>query len=646
MMRLKRVKNLLWFVLGMGMVVIAARLLTGLGANTSLSHNVSWGLWNAVKISIVPLSAGGFVLAAIVYIFGLEKYRPVLRLSILTGFLGYSTFATMLIFDIGLPYRIWHPMVYWQHHSVLFEVALCVMSYLTVLALEFMPNVLEHAVFKKYSVIQKCHAFLKKVTIPLVIAGIVLSTMHQSSLGSLFLIVPHRLDPLWYSPLIYVHFFISAIGMGLLIISVQAVLLEYFYNIKTPMDILAPLARAGAVMMALFFSVRIIDQLMRGILPDALITSPMAFVFAVEMILAGLLPLMLLSKRIRQRRAWLFTCTFFSVIGVILYRSNVALLAIDWGGSAYFPAWTEIALSLGILAGSALVFFFLIENLNIYYGPAGTRLNDSKCRPDTQGVGLAFDSWLAGAGITAARRYSIFILAGAILAAAFLPEAAVMGARPSRAPVIQTRTVEGFAVPRKSGQGRMLHLANRGTATQDAARVPLLMINGNQNNDLVLFDHKGHIEQTGGQDACATCHHLNMPFDKNTSCYECHRDMYEPTSIFSHASHVHKLGGNTGCIQCHTDTGVAKTYESATACATCHADSAVSGSMLKTPDARWKNAAGYMDVMHTLCISCHEKKVKESLDQHPAALGQCDTCHDADRSLEFKQMAPNNSALK
>ena len=193
--RLITLKTVLWTFAGALAALTFARFWHGLGATTNLSDATPWGLWIALDVMAgVALAAGGFVLAGTVYIFGLEKYRPLVRPAILTAFLGYVAVAVGLIYDLGLPWHIWHPMVYWQHHSVLFEVAMCVMTYLAVLALEFSPVVLEHPSFER-PVFRVMLRLLKMFTIPLVIAGIILSTLHQSSLGSLFLIVPHRLHP-------------------------------------------------------------------------------------------------------------------------------------------------------------------------------------------------------------------------------------------------------------------------------------------------------------------------------------------------------------------------------------------------------------------------------------------------------------------
>ncbi len=203
-------RTVLVLVLAAGFYSTVLRFVKGLGAATNLSDQFPWGLWVGFDVVCgVGLAAGGFTLAAIVYIFHAKRFYPVLRPSILTAFLGYSLVAVALLFDLGKPYNIWHPLVMWNPHSVMFEVAWCVTLYLTVLALEFSP-----VVFERFQLHRPLRV-VKAVTIPLVIAGVLLSTLHQSSLGSLYLIVPEKLYPYWYSPLLPVFFFISAVSVGL-----------------------------------------------------------------------------------------------------------------------------------------------------------------------------------------------------------------------------------------------------------------------------------------------------------------------------------------------------------------------------------------------------------------------------------------------
>ncbi|NQU04888.1 MAG: polysulfide reductase NrfD, partial [Calditrichaeota bacterium] len=206
MNRVRNFKMILWMITGLAAAAGAARYIFGLGAATNLTDATPWGLWIGFDVmSGVALAAGGFVITASVYIFKLDKFHEITRPAVLTAFLGYIAVAVGLLFDLGLPWNIWHMMIYWNLHSPLFEVGWCVMLYLTVLALEFIPVPLEE--FPRLGAIRN---FLVKFRLPLVIAGIALSTLHQSSLGSLFLIMPYQVHPLWYTPILPILFFISA----------------------------------------------------------------------------------------------------------------------------------------------------------------------------------------------------------------------------------------------------------------------------------------------------------------------------------------------------------------------------------------------------------------------------------------------------
>ncbi len=223
------------------------RVFYGLGASTHLNDGFPWGLWIGFDILCgVGLAAGGFTLAAIVHIFNIERYKPVLRPAILTAFLGYVLVVVALLFDLGRPYRLWHPLVMWNPHSVMFEVAWCVMLYTTVLALEFAPAVLERYQWKR--ALKVVHA----VSIPLVILGVILSTLHQSSLGSLYLIVPEKLYPLWYTPLLPVFFFVSAVCVGFAMTIFESWHSSRAFHRQLEAPLLASMGRVLAVLLMFY----------------------------------------------------------------------------------------------------------------------------------------------------------------------------------------------------------------------------------------------------------------------------------------------------------------------------------------------------------------------------------------------------------
>src|SRR6516165_2264638 len=190
-------KAIFLLIMAAGIYCTFGRSFRGLGASTNLSDQFPWGLWIGFDVMCgVMMAAGGFTLTAAVYIFHLEEFRPIVRPSILTAFLGYLLVIVALLFDLGRGYNIWHPLVMWNPHSVMFEVGWCVTLYTTVLALEFAGVALERFQLNKLLRVQKI------LLVPLVIAGVMLSTLHQSSLGSLYLIVPNKLHPFWYTPIL------------------------------------------------------------------------------------------------------------------------------------------------------------------------------------------------------------------------------------------------------------------------------------------------------------------------------------------------------------------------------------------------------------------------------------------------------------
>lgn len=645
--RLTILKTVLWALVGVLAVVTVARFVCGLGATTALSDAMPWGYWNALKMAVVALAAGGFVLAGTVYIFGLEKYRSFLRPAVLTAFLGYVTFVTILLYDLGLPWHIWHPIIYPQDHSVLFEVAICVMLYLSVLALEFAPVILEYRWFDR-PLFQKIHRLLKKTAIPLVIAGIVLSTLHQSSLGSLFLITPSRTHPLWYSPIIWILFLVSAVALGLMVVTAESFFSAWFFGHKPRIDLLSGLGKAASVVLLIYAGLRLGDLALRGLLGTAFDGSWQAWLFLIELSLSALIPAALLLFRwVRTSAAGLGICAGMTMLGMIGYRFDVSVVAF-LRRMPYFPSWTELAVSFGIVAGAMLVFIFFVEKLKVYPQEHEGELDSSPRGLQEGDYGpTAIDSLLPDS-LRGPRRYSLAAVVAAAATLALLPAELFSNAQLPKTPVFATRTVDGRMQARGDEHGHEISLTGLEEVAPDGAqRTCLLMIDGNRDGRLVMFPHDYHVEKLAEsqnlaeRETCATCHHRNMPFDKNTSCCECHRDMYTVTDIFDHALHVNKLGGNDGCAECHQNPTEAKIRNTTLGCAECHEDMMVAGSLVNPPKDGMKGlAVGYMNAMHDLCVSCHEQKVKEDHQRYGPHFADCANCHQDIDGTRFHQMKP------
>jgi Ni/Fe-hydrogenase subunit HybB-like protein len=632
---LERVKTLLWAVMGVWAVVTVARFGHGIGATSGLTDVAPWGFWIAFDVMAgVALAAGGFVIAAGVYIFGLAWYHGLARPAILTALLGYIAVAVGLLYDLGIPWHIWHPMIFPQHHSVLFEVAMCVMLYLTVLSLEFSPAILEHPFFHR-PLFQKLLRVIKKATIPIVIAGIVLSTLHQSSLGSLFLIQPFRVHPLWYSPILYVLFFVSAVGLGLMMVTLEALVSAWLFGHQVRTDLLAGLGWLGSFVLSLYVLLRVGDLWRRGILPGGLDGSWQAGLFLFELAVSAVIPAVLLAfRRIRHSIPGLASCSLMVVLGLIGYRFDICIVAFSRPeGMAYWPTWIELAVSTGIVSGAILVFIFFNENLRIveHHEPGDAVLAPSP--RDAERTRL----------VPVLRRHSLAFVVAAALAIGFLPEDAIFGPKPRRTPVHRARSVEALATPAPAPVMRVFHvssLAGNVPASAQPTPVTLLLIDGNRDWRFVSFTHGEHIAALGGQEACRVCHHQNLAFDQNSACYQCHRDMYETTDIFDHNLHIYKLGGNAACTVCHPPDVARKSRDTALSCWQCHGDMVVQGSMVPTVERKLVGIApGYVDAMHGLCVRCHHQLAEQQPEKY-ANFDRCDVCHREFQDTDHRRMAP------
>jgi Ni/Fe-hydrogenase subunit HybB-like protein len=262
-----------------------------------------------------------------------------------------------LLVDLGRPERIWHMMIYQNGHSVLFEVGVCVMLYTTVLALEFLPVLLERTAWVRP--LQLLHA----ITLPLVILGVVLSTLHQSSLGSLFLIMPAKLHPLWYSPLLPVFFFLTAVSVGLAMVILESSASARAFHRGLELHLLGRLARAIPYVLSLYLVLRVGDLALGGKLGLLLPNQPQALLLWVELIVGAAVPIVLFSRpAVRQHPRGLLIGALLIITGVVLNRFDVSLLAQEHlGGQSYFPSLGEFAISFGIVSAGILAFAFVAK---------------------------------------------------------------------------------------------------------------------------------------------------------------------------------------------------------------------------------------------------------------------------------------------
>ncbi len=350
-------------IMVLGLYATAIRFARGLGAATNLSDQFPWGIWVGFDVLCgVMLAAGGFTLTAAVHILNIKRWHSIVRPTVLTAFLGYVLVSLALLFDLGKPYNIWHPLIMRNPHSVMFEVAYCVMLYTTVLSLEFSPIVLER--FKLETPLK----IVKAVLIPLVILGVILSTLHQSSLGTLYLIMPTKLHAFWYSPLLPAFFFISAIAVGLAMTIFESSMSSKYFHRQLELPILRELGRVLWVVLWVYTILRFEDLLHRGMLRQVLVPGYEMYLFWVEVIMAMIAPIVLLSiKKVRNTPGGLYLTAVLVVLGFITNRLNVSITGMEGtAGGHYLPKWTEFAITAMIVAGGFALFGLAAKYLPIF----------------------------------------------------------------------------------------------------------------------------------------------------------------------------------------------------------------------------------------------------------------------------------------
>lgn len=354
------------FIFIVGAYACYLRFLRGWQASTNLSDLQPWGLWVGFgTLCGVGLSAGGFAIAAAVYLLGMERYRPLVRPAVLLSFLGYSTVCTGMLYELGLPWRIWHPIIYWNGHSVLFDVSLCVMCYTTVLALEFAPYAIEKIPYVKLRV-TLLH-YHHRVLIGIVLAGVLLSSMHQSFLGGLFLIAKGKVYPLWYSPYLTTLFYLSAIPAGIATLTIVLYLCVRSLNVKLEFGLLEEMSRVMGMLLAVYAIFRLLDLSKGGGIHYIFAPRIETAYFWLEIACLVIIPLFLLSQsRVRNNPQALYWTCAVVVMGFMANRLNVSITAIDaMTGAHYVPKWPEFALTIAVLAAAAVIFRLAVIYLDI-----------------------------------------------------------------------------------------------------------------------------------------------------------------------------------------------------------------------------------------------------------------------------------------
>ena len=365
-----------WIILAVGFVITVIRFTVGIGSVTNLTEAQPWGLWIGFDLLCgVCLAAGGYFTTVGCYVMGMKHFHSAVRPAVTTAFLGYAFVVVALLYDLGHPLRLPYMFFFPGTTSVLFEVGLCVATYLTVLFIEFSIAPMEWLA-QKFPWLLTCRKLVIKVTILLTIFGVTLSTLHQSSLGSLYLIAPGKLHPLWYSPFMPMFFFVSSMAAGASMVIFEGLFAHkgvHQYMDATHLNeadgVVLSFARAASFILFAYFMLKLIDMLVQANL-HWVFTGWGAW-WLVEMLGFVLLPALLYAKGARDGNVCLCRATsVIAVAGIVLNRFNVSMIAFNWqlpAAERYFPSIWEICISIFVVTMIVTAYRFIVYNMPVLY---------------------------------------------------------------------------------------------------------------------------------------------------------------------------------------------------------------------------------------------------------------------------------------
>lgn len=378
-----------------GLVFLMGRFFFGLGAVTNLNNQYPWGLWIGVDVAAgVALAAGGFTTAALGHIMHKDEYHAIVRPALLTAMLGYTFVAMGVFVDIGRWYFIWHPLIMWNGNSALFEVGICVMIYMTVLYIEFLPIVTERFIGKVNlpgflsglnkivdKILRLLDRGLSKTMFVFIIAGVVLSTLHQSSLGTLMVIAGPKMHPLWQTPVLPLLFLLSAVAVGFPMVIFESLIASRSLKLKPEMHILTRLGSMIAPLLGIYLAFKIGDMFIRETFVYLTEFNTASVMFTIEMLFGVIIPLrMFLSPKVLKTPALLFTAAALVVFGVLINRINNFVVAYTppYSTESYFPSFGEISVTVGFVSLLVLLYRFIVINFPVISVPGKETAPQSK----------------------------------------------------------------------------------------------------------------------------------------------------------------------------------------------------------------------------------------------------------------------------
>jgi Ni/Fe-hydrogenase subunit HybB-like protein len=610
-------------VVAVGLGVGIVRLINGMGPTTALTDSYPWGLWILYDVFFVPFSAGAFMILAVAHIYNGKEYHAIARPVVLAGFLGELMVVAVLVMDLGRWNQFYNVLLPWNWNirSFMFQVSLCLTIYLGVMILEMAPAILE-----RFD-LQKPLRVIRSLTVLIAGLGIVLSSLHQSSLGSLFLLMPYRLSPLWWTPLLPVLFLASSAFSGLAMAIFVALVTFRVFHRPLKLRLLSGLARAAAVILGLYLVLKVGDLFARGQFAALFTSGRLSALFFAEVLIGVVIPLLLFGiRRFRESSGGLFLGSLSVLFGVLLNRANVALLAENAAtGAQYVPYWMEIAISIAAIAGGVLLFGLAVCCLPIL---PGSSPREEHARP------LGLSRWVA---LPVA---GVLLVLTPLVAIGLQPVIHSETTRPGTAEMAMFQPVPTSENCRDCHTSQDELLA-AGASQQDLAQL--------------LIDPQDPATPHGTIE-CVTCHHGNGsgqdletihteviadPSEGDADmCLSCHNDLPEeipqdrlrtPHNEVAHGQAAdvyqppeHHADG--ACTDCHTPTGWLESVSSLASplshelagwdnCVKCHA-----------PDSTVEPAPpSHADLTNDQCVTCHKAP---AVVHDLGGRSQCTVCHD------------------
>ncbi|MBZ5496337.1 MAG: Ni/Fe-hydrogenase cytochrome b subunit [Acidobacteriia bacterium] len=592
--------------MGVGFSFGITRMLLGLGTVTNLDNHNPWGIWISFDVACgVALAAGGFTTAALVDIFGRRKYKALLRPAILTAFLGYLWVAIALSFDLGRYWNIWRPIFNWQGNSVLFEVGMCVTAYLIVLSIEMSPSILEGLKARidqgewgatLLGRVEKPILALYtgiRIVLPLfIVAGVVLSFMHQSSLGTLMLIAPSKLSALWDTPILPILFLLSAMMVGFPMVILESIYANISFGRSPEMELLTPMARIIPWFLGTYGAVKIGDLIVRHSQLNFLEHPAATTSLFIEILLGIIAPFLLfLNKAVRRSMGWLFFTVSLIIFGVVLNRINVFLVGYNppYATKAYFPSIGEIAMTVAIVSSILFCYRMFVTFFPILPGYVPTtEVQLARMREERERTVNPFWTWvIRGTGIACLLAFiALYSLVHIEAIQASVRTVQEVLRITTQQPVPQAPTGStGPAYPQRPAAYKNFYLLDSQVLKARS-----------DDYEPVGFSHRIHDELVGGD--CGVCHHRYA----STEGDRVGQDIKE-----MHAAMDIKMGGP--CSACHDDMAPNPPQS----CNRCHG-------LSNEPDD--PSRIGLKGAYHRQCIGCHERQLKPA-----SAPTECASCH-------------------